>query len=373
MNLPLSYKNVRLLVTNGCPNNCSFCYRKPLDRSIDPIDMTEEVAFKSIEFIYKNIPRDNQFNLIPWGGEPLMRFDLLKKIMLRFPQTPLHSNTSGSIMTQDMYDFMMSEGRGYFLVWSMGNAYEKYGGVRQKVEAQPLMAKLVRERNLIINFTVTNYKNLVDDFNYLRDQGFSRVAVQQLLGCDFKDEDLELYMDNLLKLIIDGKKWKMQVNTISEINPMHDDNKNMAEKSSVWYKEFGPVFLVKRDNFCDSGIEKLFIDTAGGIWQCDGWYINRMNKLGDIYSGIDWGKVETMYEIWQNQEKYMFEFCKDCGIQDVCPNTKCLATNYRFTGNIFKPYPGFCKFQKALVKMFQQYVDYVKGENSNAKKEQLAS
>jgi radical SAM protein with 4Fe4S-binding SPASM domain len=368
----LLYKNVRLCVTNGCPNNCSFCYRKPLDKSIDPIDMSEQVAFDAIKFIYRDIPKDNQFTLIPWGGEPLLRFKLISKIIDRFPQMPLHSNTSGSIMTQDMYDFLMTKGRNYFLVWSMGNAHEKYGGVRQKVEAQPLMARLVRERNFIINFTVTNYKNLVEDFDYLYEQGFDRVSVQQLLGYDFKEEELEVFMENLLTIIEKGRKNNRYPNMISEMNPLHNDSKNMVEKSSIWAKEFGPSWLVKRDNFCNSGLEKLFIDTAGNIWQCDGWYIARKNRLGSVYEGIDWSKVDTMQDIWGNQEKYMFQYCKDCNIQDVCPNTKCLATNYKFTGDIFKPYPGFCKFQKALVGMYKKYIDNRKREDSNAKKEPSA-
>jgi uncharacterized protein len=344
-----------------------------LDRTIDPINMSEEVAFKSIEFIYKHIPIHEQFLLTPWGGEPLLRFDLIKKIIAKFPQMPLHSNTSGSIMTEDMYNYLLSEGHNYLLVWSMGNAYEKYGGIRQKVEAQPWMAKLVRDRNFIINFTVTNYKTLVEDFDYLYDQGFDRVAVQQLLGYDFKDEELEIFMENLLTIIEKGRKNNRGVNTISEVNPLHNDSKNMVEKSSVWFKEFGPISLVKRDNFCNSGIEKLFIDTAGNIWQCDGWYIARKNRLGSIYEGIDWSKVEIMMELWENQEKYMFEYCQDCDIQDVCPNTKCLALNHRHTGDIFKPYPGFCSFQKALVGMYKKYINNRKGEDSNAKKEQLAS
>jgi uncharacterized protein len=369
----LLYKNVRLCVTNGCPNQCSFCYRNPLDKTVGPLHMSEEVAFKAIEFIYKEIPRDNAFTLVPWGGEPLMRFNLIKKIIQKFPQMPLHSNTSGELMNQSMYDFLMTEGRNFFLVWSLGNAYEKYGGIRQKVEAQPIMANLVRERNLIINFLVTNYATLVEDFDYLYSQGFDRVAVQHLLGHDFKDEDLEVFMENLLTVIENGRKNKQTVNVISEVNPLHDNNRNMVEKSSVWYKEFGPACLVKRDNFCKSGVEKLFIDTAGDIWQCDGWYINGKNRLGSIYEGIDWNKVGIMQEIWENQEKYMFQHCQDCGIQDVCPNTKCLATNYRFTGDIFKPYPGFCKFQKALVRMYKRYIENRKKEDSNAQKEQLAS
>ena len=360
----LQYKNVRLCVTNGCPNDCSFCYRKPLDKSIDPLHMSEQVAFDAIKFIYSEIPKENQFTLIPWGGEPLLRFDLIKKIIAKFPQMPLHSNTSGSIMTEDMYNFLMTEGRNYFLVWSMGNAYEKYGGVRQKVESQPWMAKLVRDRNLIINFTVTNYKTLVEDFDYLYEQGFDRVAVQQLLGYDFKDKELEVFMDNLLTIIEKGRKNNRGINTISQINPLQDDSKNMVEKSSLWAKEFGPIWLVKRDNFCNSGLEKLFIDTAGNIWQCDGWYIARKNKLGSIYEGIDWSKIDIMRELWENQEIYMFEHCKGCDIQDVCPNTKCLATNHRFTGDIFKPYPGFCSFNQALVKMYRKYIQNRKNEQN---------
>jgi len=55
--------------------HCNYCYAL----SEDKIDMSREIAFKSIEYIFKTSP--NNLGVIFFGGEPLLKKDLIKDVI----------------------------------------------------------------------------------------------------------------------------------------------------------------------------------------------------------------------------------------------------------------------------------------------------
>lgn len=341
------YVHVRLCLTNACPSECKLCYRRHLDKTIDPTMMTNEIALESIGWIYGNLDISNNFHLFLWGGEPLLNWKVFKSLVQIYPQIRFETNTSGELFGEEQYDVISDQTGHLDLTWSMLNAYERYGGIRNKVESQTWLTRYALENRVIINVTVTNYKNMVDDYKYLKSMGFGNIAVQNLLGVEISDADLEVYMDNLLEIFLLER----------------DGREGFIEKSSYWARECGSGDFVK-DNFCSSGLTKLFIDTSGGIWQCDGFYINRQNKLGTIRDGVDWDKLDIQMDRWRDQKKIMKQYCEGCEIEDICPNTKCLATNWLHNKDYLKPYPGFCKFQRAMVGMFKKYRDTVRKVNA---------
>jgi sulfatase maturation enzyme AslB (radical SAM superfamily) len=71
---PSSIRNVALVLTCRCPLSCRYCF---LDRT-QP-DMPEDVLKKSIDLLFTS-PED-KIELQFFGGEPLLRFDLIKKAL----------------------------------------------------------------------------------------------------------------------------------------------------------------------------------------------------------------------------------------------------------------------------------------------------
>ena len=318
--------------------------------------MSRETAFKAIEFIYNNVPLEKSFTLVPWGGEPLIRFNLIRDIFRTYPQIMYSTYSSGELVNEEMYEWFSGEASSFKILWSLGNAYEKYGGIREKLKALPWMAKLAKEMGYAINLTQTNPENMLEDYRFLVGEGYINVAVQNLLGVKYSEKQLDDYKSNLIKIFEEYRSVGPSVAQNPNLNPVFAE-KNMAEKSAVWYKEFGPPSMAVRDSACTHGIDKLFIDSAGGVWPCEGSHINQEGKLGDIFSGIDWEKVSKLKDVHDSRTKKTFEPCASCEIKDTCQDVMCLSMNLRLTGDKFKPYPGFCEFQKALVSVYKQYVE----------------
>lgn len=362
-NKPLLYRHIRFAVTNLCNQECSFCYRKHFDINREDLFMTEDTAFQMIRFIYSKLPVANDFTLFPWGGEPLLAIELLKKLVTGFPQIRFFCNTNGTLVTEELYDWFKTQGINWELSFSLGDAYEKYGGIKEKLKHLPWMAKLTKERGFGLNLTVTNVRNLYDDYKYLHDQGFIKIAVQPLLGCDFDEGELEIYMDNWLKIVLFEKKLHPSRIILEERNPLRASRLNFIEKSEVWAREFDSSSLLYKEGSCGSGVDKLFIDTEGGVWPCDGLHMTNKNKLGSIYTDIDLTKVEWLKRLYEKEVDPFTQHCKQCEIYDVCPGKKCISLNYLITGNFYTIYPGFCKFQKALVKLLKNYVNIYKETN----------
>ncbi|MEA1994447.1 MAG: radical SAM protein [Euryarchaeota archaeon] len=100
------------VLTTRCNFNCIYCYE---DKT--PLDMTWRTAEKCIDFIEDRVKETGQknVNISPYGGEPLLKFDLIKRILNtlreRLPDTEITTSiiTNGSLLTEERAEFL----RGY--------------------------------------------------------------------------------------------------------------------------------------------------------------------------------------------------------------------------------------------------------------------
>jgi len=349
-----TYKAVYFYLTHMCDSWCTFCYRKGLYKrnninKLGDMYMSEETALKIAEFVLSKLQLDDAFNFYFWGGEPFLNFKVMKRIITEYPQFQYHTNTNGAPFTQEMSDFLRSHTQ-FSIAWSLGNAYERYGGVQEKVKQEPIIAKFIKETdNNSCNLVVTKYDNLFNDFIWLTENVTKNVTIDIASKFEHKDEDLEDFANEYIRII---DYFKDDPIMFRAINP--------ALKSNIWIREFGPKSMLRPYHFCKSGLQRLFIDTVGGIWQCDNMYICQHNKLGDIENGIDYSKLDLMYKILDDPEPYLGRHCEDCEIYQNCTRNKCLGLNLEWMGDMFKPEPSFCKMCKVLYKVAHHYVEQEK-------------
>jgi len=89
-------------------------------------------------------------------------------------------------------------------------------------------------------------------------------------------------------------------------------------------------------------------------------YICRHNRLGSVYDGIDYSKLDYVWEIDANRERYLGRFCEDCELYKRCPRNKCLGLNLEHMGDMFKPEPGYCAMNKVMAKVIDKYIQLEK-------------
>jgi uncharacterized protein len=67
---------MELILTDQCNLRCSYCFEK--DKN--PHNMTEETATAAVDFLMTESQQMPNVTILFFGGEPLLRFDLLKKV-----------------------------------------------------------------------------------------------------------------------------------------------------------------------------------------------------------------------------------------------------------------------------------------------------
>ena len=350
------YKTIYLYLTHACNAGCSFCYRRGLfernkRETLGPAFMTEEMAFRILDFAFSKLELHEKFSIYFWGGEPLLNMKVILAVVERYPQFLFHTNTSGKPVTEKMYEWFMAH-RNMGITWSLGNAYEKYGGLREKVAAEPWAFRLVKDNPAnTVNFMVTRYDRFIEDFDYLVENVTRNITIDLATRVEHKEEDLERFADEYFRLL---EKYRHDEALYRSMNP--------ALHSNLYFMEFGLKSQVRPFHYCRSGLERLFIDTAGGIWQCDNMYICQHNKLGDIDSGIDYSRLDLAWAIDADREKYLGRYCEGCELYGLCPRNKCLGLNLEWMGDMFKPEPSFCKMCRVLFKITKRYIEIEKGE-----------
>lgn len=73
-------KGITLAVTEKCNLRCEYCgyMNKYLDKDYVLMNMTTDIAFKSIDFLMQNSSGQTDLYVSFYGGEPLINFDLIK-------------------------------------------------------------------------------------------------------------------------------------------------------------------------------------------------------------------------------------------------------------------------------------------------------
>lgn len=349
-----TYKSIYLYLTHDCDSWCSFCYRKGLYKRNNIKDlgdfyMSKETALKTLDFVFSKLQLTSTFNIYFWGGEPFLNFEVMKTVIDCYPQFHYHTNTNGKSITKEIYNYL-DEHKNFRITWSLGNAYEKYGGIKQKVEAEYWAHKVISENdNSGANLMVTKYKNLVKDFEFVINNITPNITIDLATRYNHTDEDLNKFAEQYFCLMT---KYMNKGDKYEALNPAFSNN--------LWHNEFGFKSLKKSWKFCRSGLERLFIDTMGGIWQCDNMYICQHNKLGDIYTGIDYSKLDLMWKIAENTDKYMSQYCEGCECYGNCPRNKCLGLDLEHMRNMFRPEPAYCNMCKIIYRISKKYVEYEK-------------
>lgn len=102
-------KKYTLLTTLKCNLRCTYCY---LGKS--NVTMTLPIAEKIIEFIYSNTPHEEKIDLGFFGGEPLLEFEVMQRIVEVLQSHPkydperieLSITTNGTIFNREIASFL---------------------------------------------------------------------------------------------------------------------------------------------------------------------------------------------------------------------------------------------------------------------------
>lgn len=319
-------KSMTLALTEQCNLRCKYCGYMPkyMDDNYKLKNMSKEIAFKAIDILMQNSDKSEVCHLGFYGGEPLLRLDLIKEcidyVNNKYPfRKPSYNIVTNAVLLDDkVTDFIIEND----IKLNISFDGPKESQNKYRVDCN---GKNSHERV---------YKNI--EAFYRKDPAFFRENVTYNVVL-FNGASNELFssLDNL---------WKSNVNLIDLIPTEYfmksrdkSDKINKSEKIDVTAYDFAYNDMLKGmkkyynslsvpaysncifpGGFCIPGVRKNFVTTDGKIIVCEKTdESNELFEIGDVFNGIDMDKInrlvdETLKRIKKCKYCWAAKFCKMC-------------------------------------------------------------
>ena len=343
-------KSMCLNVAHDCNLRCEYCFASKGDFGVKRELMSFETGKKAIDFMIKNSGTRKNLEADFFGGEPLMNFEVIKKIVkyarsiekeygknFRFTIT-----TNGILLDNEKIEFINKEM--FNVVLSLDGRKEIHDKLRPTCNDKgsyeiivPKYRQLLATRgnkDYYVRGTFTkNNLDFTNDILHMAELGFKQLSIEPVvsdpeLAYSIKESDLpEIFKEyeNLAIKII----------------------KNHKEKNSFNFFHFlidldqGPC-AIKRLRGCSCGNEYLAIAPNGDIYPCHQFVGIDEFKMGNLNKNIF---NEHIKEIFSKINIYSKKECINCWAKFYCSGG-CNANNQKYEGNILKSHKIGCELEK---------------------------
>ena len=346
-------KALCLHVAHTCNLNCEYCFASQGKYHGERALMPYEVGKRALDFLIENSGSRHNLEVDFFGGEPLMNFEVVKKLVkyAREQEKLYNKNfrftltTNGLLIDDDVIAFVNKEMSN--VVLSLDGRKEVHDSLRKTISGQgsydiiiPKFKKLVKARggkNYYIRGTFThNNIDFLKDILHMADLGFTELSMEPVVCAP--DEPYALTEEDLPIL-------KEQYELLAkEMIKRDSENRGFTFYHYMLDLTHGPC-IYKRISGCGSGTEYLAVTPWGDLYPCHQFVGDEKFKLGDIYNGIVNTKVRDEFKLCN---AYARPECKDCWAKLYCSGG-CAANSYHATGNILGTYKYGCELLKKRI------------------------
>ena len=346
-------KALCLHIAHTCNLNCSYCFASQGKYHGDRAVMSFEVGKQALDFLVANSGRRHNLEVDFFGGEPLMNFDVVKKLVAyaRSIEKQYNKNfrftltTNGMLIDDDVIEFANREMSN--VVLSLDGRKEihdryrvDYAGRGSWEQIVPKFQKLVAARggkNYYMRGTFTHANpDFLKDIQVMLDLGFDELSMEPVVCAsgdpsELTAEDLPIVLDQYEKL--------------AELMLRRD-----AEGKPFTFYHYmidltGGPCIYKRISGCGSGTEYMAVTPWGDLYPCHQFVGEEAFKLGDIWNGVT--NTERQCE-FAACNVYARPDCRDCWAKLYCSGG-CAANAYHATGSVTGVYKYGCElFRKRM-------------------------
>ena len=343
-------KALCLHIAHSCNLNCSYCFASQGKYHGDRALMSFEVGKRALDFLVENSVSRRNLEVDFFGGEPLMNFDVVKKMVeyAREIEGPANKNsrftltTNGLLIDDDVIDFANREMSN--VVLSLDGRREvhdrfrvDYAGRGSYDRIVPKFKKLVDSRdgkNYYMRGTFTHYNpDFLEDIRTMLDLGFSELSMEPVVS---SPEDDGALTEADLPIVLS------QYEKLAELMLERDK----AGKPFTFYHYMidlsGGPCIYKRISGCGSGTEYMAVTPWGDLYPCHQFVGEERFRLGDIYTGVTNKAVQDEFRACN---VYAHEECRNCWARLYCSGG-CAANAYHSTGSVTGVYEYGCTLFK---------------------------
>ncbi len=343
-------KALCLHVSHTCNLNCSYCFASQGKYHGDRALMSFEVGKQALDFLVANSGTRRNLEVDFFGGEPLMNWDVCKKLVeyarsiekehnknFRFTLT-----TNGVLIDDDVIEFSNKEMSN--VVLSLDGRKEIHDAFRVDFAGNgsfdkivPKFQKFVQSRgnkNYYMRGTFTHANpDFMKDIDTMLDLGFTELSMEPVV-CSPSDpsaltkEDKEVVM----------KQYEILANKMIE--------RKKEGKPFTFYHYMidltGGPCIYKRISGCGSGTEYMAVTPWGDLYPCHQFVGDDAFKLGDVWKGVTNKNAQNEFI---NCNVYSRPECAKCWAKLWCSGG-CAANAYHATGSVKGIYEDGCDLFK---------------------------
>ncbi len=343
-------KALCLHVAHTCNLNCSYCFASQGQYHGERAVMSYEVGKRALDFLIENSGTRRNLEVDFFGGEPLMNFDVVKRLVAyaRSVEKAANKNfrftltTNGVLIDDDVIDFANKEMSN--VVLSLDGRREihdkfrvDYTGKGSWDKIVPKFQKLVQARggkNYYMRGTFTHANpDFLEDIKVMLDLGFDELSMEPVVCAS--GDPAELTPEDIAVV-------KEQYEKLAELMLERDK----VGKPFTFYHYMidlkGGPCIYKRISGCGSGTEYMAVTPTGDLYPCHQFVGDESFKLGDIFNGVS---NLTKQKEFADCNVYARPECKDCWAKLYCSGG-CAANAYHATGKVTGVYKAGCELFK---------------------------
>ncbi len=332
---------MELILTDQCNLRCSYCFEK--DKN--PHNMSNETAVAAIDFLMRESGPIKKLVILLFGGEPLLRFDLIKKVW-HYATERAESlgkviswdmTTNGTLMTVEKAKWLSEHNVKYLL--SMDGGQEDHDRYRKYASGRGSFDEIAKRLNLMkryqpwmgakLSVTPESARNLPKSMRELHKLGINQFILGYAHGLPWTLNDLRAYEEAMYQ--------------VCELYLEMKYNREYFRLTLFEEGELGDT--PSRCSFgCGAGRGRFCVDSYGDIYGC-----SKLATITGMRNGVlPFGNVLQGFSRIQNRAQFLIsevgprEKCAQCEFKKECGGG-CPAVNFKATGSIYDPDDLGCK------------------------------
>ena len=343
-------KALCLHIAHTCNLNCSYCFASQGKYHGERALMSFEVGKRALDFLIENSGTRRNLEVDFFGGEPLMNFDVVKKLVeyarsiekekgknFRFTLT-----TNGVLVDDDVIDFANKEMSN--VVLSLDGRKEVHDRYRVDYQGRgsydtivPKFQKFVKARggkNYYMRGTFTHANpDFLEDIKTMLNLGFTELSMEPVVAAQ-GDESALTEEDKTVVM--------KQYEELAELMLKRDKEGKPFTFYHYMIDLAGGPCIYKRISGCGSGTEYMAVTPWGDLYPCHQFVGDEKFKLGDIWHGVENKKIQNEFA---SCNVYARSECRDCWARLYCSGG-CAANAYHATGSVKGVYKYGCDLFK---------------------------
>ena len=345
-----------LNVSQECDLSCRYCFANSGTYGKGKAKMPSEVAYKAVDFIIENSGRLRNLTLCFFGGEPLLNFPVIQKIVdyslsrgresgkdFRFNIT-----TNGTMLTRGVREFLARNG--FSVIFSIDGPKEIHNKMRpfkNGVGSYDVVSKHLKELiqdtgKIGLDFSIrATYTHECFDI--------SRIAMHLVdMGCyDISVEPAVLQHKELGFMARDVPEIKKEYSRFARVYINEIKKGNYFSFFHFRHTMDQTFRAIRNFTQCGAGSGYLAVSSDGDIYPCHRFVGKEEYLMGNVFEGISRPDIYSLFTSAHVNNKRK---CLRCWARYICGGG-CHAYAIEFNGDISKPYDIECELMKHRIRL----------------------